>query len=312
MTIAIFCLLSGCGQRTGTHVQGYIEGEFAYIAAPLAGALDTLSVQRGDTVKAGDALFALENGLETAARDEAQRRLDQAMADLDDAKKGKRPSEIQSMIAQLDQARAAEALSASELDRQLKLAAAKAGTAQDLDRARAAATQDQQRVAQLQADLETARLGQRPDQIAAAEFEVQARNAELAQANWNLSQKRQNAPGDGLIFDTLYRRGEWVAAGHPVVLLLPPQDIKLRAFVSEEQLGSMRIGDRVTVTVDGVASPVFGKISFISPRAEFTPPVIYSRQSRAKLMFMIEAVFEPQVAVNLHPGQPVDVAIGAD
>jgi HlyD family secretion protein len=110
-----------------------------------------------------------------------------------------------------------------------------------------------------------------------------------------------------LVYDTLYRQGEWVAAGKPVVALLPPQNIKVRAFVPETRVGSIHYGDEVRVAVDGVRDPFIGKISYISPHAEYTPPVIYSRESRDKLVFMVEAVFDPATAAKLHPGQPVDV-----
>src|SRR5579863_7892303 len=104
---AMMCILSGCDRATSNRTQGYIEGEFVYVASPSAGQVEVLSVERGQTVKAGDPLFAMECGLETAARDEAARKLAQAQADLEDAKKGKRPTEIESMQAQVDQARAA-------------------------------------------------------------------------------------------------------------------------------------------------------------------------------------------------------------
>src|SRR5262249_43067612 len=125
-------------------------------------------------------------------------------------------------------------------------------------------------------------------------------------AEWDFAQKRQSAAQSGMIFDTLYREGEWVGAGQPIVVLLPPQNIKVRAFVPQERVGSLKYGDSVRVFVDGVAEPFVGRISFISPRAEYTPPVIYSQESRAKLVFMVEATFDPRVAANLHPGQPVD------
>jgi HlyD family secretion protein len=94
-------------------------------------------------------------------------------------------------------------------------------------------------------------------------------------------------------------------------VLLPPQNIKVRAFVPEARVGSIHYGDTVRVTVDGVTTPFVGKVSYISPHAEYTPPVIFSRESRDKLVFMIESVFEPEISVNLHPGQPVDVEFEA-
>jgi HlyD family secretion protein len=310
--LAALALVTSCSPPASDKIQGYIEGEFVYIASPLAGALKTLQVQRGTQVREGDPLFSLENTPEKAACDEAQRRLAQARAILDDAKKGKRPSEIESIEAQLKQARVALTLSEKEFARQEKLTRIQgANSEQDLDRARATRDQDSQRVAQLEADLKTARLGSRVDQLLAAEATQQAQEAVLARAQWDLSQKAQSAPRAGLVFDTLYREGEWVAAGRPVVSLLPPQNIKVRAFVPETKLAAIHPGDHVQVTVDGLKEQLVGKVSFISPHAEFTPPVIYSLENRSKLVFMVEAVFDPETAAKLHPGQPVDIRFGS-
>lgn len=305
------CLLAGaagCNDRDPNRIQGYVEGEFVYVASPLGGTLEYLHVQRGTQVKAGDPLFALENTPETAARDEAERRLAAARANLADARKPKRPSEIESLEAQLRQAKVSLAYSERNLARQENVPPS-ATSEEELDRARTAYNQDRQRIAQLEADLQTALLGARPDQIEAAEANVRALEAVLAKAEWDLAQKHQNATQEGLVFDTLFRPGEWVAAGRPVVVLLPPQNIKVRAFIPEPRIGTVKLGQQASVHVDGVAAPYVGTVSFISPRAEYTPPVIYSRESRAKLVFMIEVVVDPEAAVNLHPGQPVDVQL---
>jgi len=233
--------VASCGHSANDRFQGYVEGEFVYVASPLAGTLESLQVQRGQQVKAGDPLFALDETMERAARDQAKAQL---------------------------------VLSEAEYARQEKLLRTGPAAQQDFDRARSTRDQDRQR---------------------------------LRQAEWNLEQKKQTAPQTGLVYDTLFRQGEWVAAGKPVVVLLPPQNIKVRAFVPETRVGSIHYADTAQVTVDGVRDPFLGRVSYISPRAEYTPPVIYSRESRAKLVFMVESVFDPQVAANLHPGQPVDV-----
>jgi HlyD family secretion protein len=300
-------LFSGCSKPTRDVVQGYIEGDYVYVASPFAGKLESLPVQRGTQAKAGDPLFTLESVAESAARDLAASRLEEGRAKLADALKGKRPEEIDAIKAALDQIRTALALSESELDRQAKLNASGASTAQDLDRARSTRDQNRQGVSQLEAELRSAQLGSRGDQIAAARANVQALDAALAKADWDLRQKHQDATQAGEVFDTLYRVGEWVAAGRPVVVLLPPQNIKLRTFVPETRLGTIHPGDSVRVTIDGLPEAIIGKVSFVSPQAEYTPPVIYSRESRSKLVFLIEAVFDPAAAAKLHPGQPVDV-----
>ncbi len=173
-----------------------------------------------------------------------------------------------------DEMQAALTMAEADYKRQEQLFRSGPAAAQDFDRARSTRDQDREK---------------------------------LAQTNWNLSQMKQDAPQAGLVFDTLFREGEWVAAGKPVVMLLPPPNVKVRAFVPETEVGALRVGQEAQVTVDGVAQPVAGKISYISRRAEYTPPVIYSRESRSKLVFMIELHFDPAVAVGLHPGQPVDV-----
>lgn len=309
---ALLCFAAGCSRTSsapGT-VQGYVEGEFVYIAAPLPGRLETLFVQRGAQVKAGDPLFELENIQEKTARDETNLRLAQIRAQLADARKGKRPTEIESGTAQLNLARAALQLSEKELVRLERLLAAKVVPLQDVDRLRSRRDQERQRVAQLEAELGTARLGSRGDQIAAVEASMRAVEAALTRSEWDLAQKRQSAPAAGVVFDTLYRKGEWIAAGRPAVVLLPPQNIKVRAFVPQPLLASIRQGDRVRVTVDGKAAPFTGTVRFISPQAEFTPPVIYSRDNRQKLVYLVEVGFDQEAALQLHPGQPVDVRFG--
>jgi HlyD family secretion protein len=238
--------------------------------------------------------------------------LEHSRAALADARKGRRPSEIESINASLEQARAALVLSEKEAARQEKLKGTVGATTEhDVERAVSLRDQDRQRVAQLIADLETARLGSRADQIAAAEADVQTSQAALAKAEWDLAEKAQRSPQTGVVFDTLYREGDWVGAGLPVVMLLPPRNVKLRTFVAEDRVGALHVGDSVQVFVDGVDGASAGKISYVSPRAEYTPPVVYSRDNRRKFVFMIEAVFDPDVATKLHPGQPVDVALPA-
>jgi HlyD family secretion protein len=308
--LAALCILTSCSRPPANRVQGYVEGEFVYVASPYAGSVKSLNVQRGDHVKISDLLFTLDSEPEKSARDEAEHRLMQSRSSLEDARKSKRPTEIESAEAQLRQARAALTFSEKEFARQEELLQTSASSIQDVDRARSTRDQDRQRVSQLEADLLTAHLGSRTDQIAVAAANMKALESALTRAEWDLSQKRQSAPEAGLIFDTLYREGEWAAAGHPVVVLLPPRNIKVRAFVPENLVGSIHSGDTVRVTLDGTSSPIIGKVSFISPQAEYTPPVIYSRESRGKLVFMIEAVFDPKTSASLHPGQPVDVQLG--
>jgi len=308
--LAAVMLLPGCKRPPADQVQGYIEGEFVYIAAPLGGSLETLGVTRGQQVKTGTSLFALERGAETAALEEARRRLAQAKARLEDARKGLRPTEVQAIEAQLQEARASLAFSDADAARLEAMSGRGSVSVHDVEKAKATRDQDRQRVARLAANLQTAKLGSRDDVVAAAGAEVEALEAAVKAADWSYSQKLQAAGQDAVVFDTFYRKGEWVAPGRPVVALLPPANVKLRAFVPQERLASLHVGDALKVKLDGISQPVTAKVSFIAPRAEYTPPVIYSRESRSKLVYLVEALFDASTAATLHPGQPVDVTLG--
>ena len=300
-------LLAGCAKNSTGSFQGYIEGEYVYVASPLAGALASLAVARGDSVKAGQRLFELERQSEAAALAQAEKNLAQAQAQLDDLTKGRRPTEIASLEAQWERAQANLKLAAAELARREKLGGSNVISKEELDQARAQNDAGQAQVNQLAADLATAKLGGRDDAIRAAQAAVESQKAALARAKWSFDQKQQSAPVTALVHDTLYRAGEFVAAGNPVVVLLPPANLKVRFFVPQDKLAAIKIGGAVSVQPDGAARGFRATVNYISTQAEYTPPVIFSRETRANLVFMIEARFSPTDAAELRPGQPVDV-----
>jgi HlyD family secretion protein len=311
-TILPACLalaLAACGNSGPEPLQGYVEGEYVRIAAPFAGTLVKLDIQRGQRVDAGAALFALEAENEDAARREAEERVRRAQAQVDDLRKGRRSTEIEAVRAQLAQAEVVAGHGERELARQMDLAAKGFVSQQRVDDARADRDRDRAKVAELKAQLETARSGARPDEIRAAEFEAAAAGEALKQADWRLRQKTVAATVAGTVTDTLFVRGEWVPAGAPVVSMLPPANVKVRFFIPESRLGAVKIGQKVSLACDGCAAPVAAAVTYIAPQAEFTPPVIYSKDSRAKLVFLAEAKPQPADAMKLHPGQPVDVSL---
>lgn len=302
--------LAACTRPVHHGYQGYLEGEFVYVAAPLAGRLDTLSVTRGARITAGAPLFTLEQANEIAAQRQAGEQLRAAESRLADLQKGSRPSELAAIEARLDQARAAAELSKLELARQDALFKTNVISASDIDRARLTHERNLRAIAEATAQLTTAGLGGRTDAIVAATAEVRAASAAKERADWNVAQKTQAAPRAALVYDTLYREGEFVAAGNPIVSLLPPENIKIRFFVPEADFAQLKAGATVRVALDGRPNPLEARISYLSPQPEFTPPILYNRENRAKLVFMVEALFhDATVAADLHPGQPVDVTV---
>lgn len=300
-------LLVACAKPADTGWSGYVEGDYVYVAAPLAGALANLAVQRGQTVARGAALFTLDDASERAARDEAAARLDSTRAQASNADKGKRVDEIAVTQAQRAQAQAQAALAATELARQQQLVSEGFISASRLDDARTAARQTQARVAELDAALRVAQLPARADERSAAAATAQAAQFALRQMQWREQQMRQSAPADGRVADTYFRVGEWVGAGQPVLALLPRGATKARFFVPERELGAIAVGQPVAISCDGCGAPIAARIDFISTQAEYTPPVIYSNAQRSRLVFMVEARPDTKDGERLKPGQPVDV-----
>ncbi len=293
--------------------QGYVEADYVRVAVPDAGTLEHLAVRRGEAVQEGDLLFVLDDAAEHATRAAAAAGVAAAEARLADLVKGERPEEIAALEAERRQAQASLALSKAELDRQQALFDSGVIAESRLDEARSAYARDTARVAELDADIATARLGGRSDAIDAAAAEVDRARAALAEAEWRLSQRSAAAPAAARVDDTLYAEGEFVPDGAPIVSLLPPGNLYLRFFVPETDLGRIALGQPVTVTCDGCAGPVAARVSFIAREAEYTPPVIYSETRRDKLVFRIEArPVDPEgSSVMLHPGQPATVALEA-
>ena len=305
---AVVVALAGCKPPPSTGWQGYLEGEFVYVAAPLAGQLEKLAVQKGTRVAVGAPLFNLERSAELAAQRQAAEQLRSAQARLEDLKKGSRPTEIATLQARLEQSRTAAELSKLELERQEPLFKNGVLAPAEFDRVRLTHARNTRSVDELTAQIATARLGGRSDAVVAAEAEVSAASAAKERADWNVTQKSQAAPRAGFVFDTLYREGEFVAAAAPVIALLPPENMKVRFFVPEADFAKLKAGDTVHVAITG-RPPLEARVSYLSPQPEYTPPILYNRENRAKLVYMIEALFAAEAARDLHPGQPVDVAL---
>jgi HlyD family secretion protein len=301
--------LGACSGDQASTYQGYVEGEYVHVASAVAGRLERLLVQRGQTIEAKTPLFNLEAEQEAAAKQQADEQLKAAQAQLADLRLGKRTPEVDVAKAQLAQAMAAEAQAAQQLKRDEAQFEIGGIARAQLDDSRANHAIKQARVRELAGQLEVSRLPARVEQIRAQDAEVAAARAVASQSNWRLDQKRMSAGQAALVVDTLYREGEWVPAGSPVVRLLPPQNLKVRFFVPQAVAGAIKPGRSVSLHCDGCGADVAALVSYIASEPEYTPPVIYSNDTRDKLVFMVEARPAPDGAQRLRAGQPVAVSL---
>ncbi|WP_199262576.1 HlyD family efflux transporter periplasmic adaptor subunit, partial [Paracoccus binzhouensis] len=153
--------------------------------------------------------------------------------------------------------------------------------------------------------LAVARLPARPDAIAAARADLAQARAERQAMEWQLQQRRLTAPAPGTVTDILRHPGELAGPSAPVLTLLPDGAVTLRFYVAEADLAALALGTRLTVGCDG-CRPSSATVSFIADEAEFTPPVIYARDARQKLVYLVEARPEPGGSA-LKPGQIVEL-----
>lgn len=285
---------------------GYVEGETVMIAAPQAGRIITRPAIKGAAIKKGGTVFSLDPGVAAAERARAEAAVFTAQAQLDNVLTGKRDPELDQIRAQRREAEASLALAKAELLRTLSLTTTGTGSRMSLDQAQAAVSQYEARVAQFEAAERAGKLAGRGAEIEAARSKVKEAEANAEQARAKLVELSPASPIDAIVENTFFEVGEWVAAGQPVVSLLPPSAVTLRYFVPEAALAKAQPGTLIHFTCDGCGPEKTATITHVEASPEFTPPVIYSQSARAKLVFLVEArpdIIDPL----LRPGLPVEV-----
>ncbi|MBI1238330.1 MAG: HlyD family efflux transporter periplasmic adaptor subunit [Alphaproteobacteria bacterium] len=284
--IACLLFLAGCDQSRPGHFQGYGEADYLFVASEESGRLLTLEVREGDKVEAGQVLFQLNSERMRIAAQGAAAAAESAKARVDAS--GALSEAVRQAEANADLASKTYSRSETLFERGFVSKARLDADRATLDAARAAVAQAQ------------------------AERDAAARNLGAVRAEADLAEQRVSdtivrAPQAGSVERIYHRLGEVVAAGTPVLALLPPENLKVRFFVPEGELAAITIGDNVGLSCDGCAEGLRGRVTFIETEPQFTPPVIYSLEERAKLMFLVEA--RPETATGIRPGLPVDVRL---
>lgn len=301
-------VLAGCDHHSD-HYLGYVEGRYVYLSSPVSGQLIQLNVRKGESVAAQTVAFQLDPQPELSELAAAKAQWESAQKDLENLKTGQRDTVIKGIQAQILQAEANLTFSKQTLDRNEALRNTGAISQAMLDQARAKYESDFQKLHESQANLAEAKLGARSDLIAAQEAKVTSARAAVEKYQWMVSQKKILIPKDGFVQDTLFRQNEFIPAGKPVVSFLPPENRLIIFFVPESTLSQIKRGGKINVTCDGCEKNLTATIDYISSRAEYTPPVIYSKDSRTKLVYWIEASMDKTTAEKMHPGQPISVVV---
>ena len=269
----LFCLillLTACKPADDNFINGYIEGEYVYVAPAASGMLDEVNVVKGQQVNIGDKLFAVDKEIWQANLQKAE-------------------NDIEAATEQQKAAVAVLINAEKEYNRAKSLVKNKTVSEANYDAKLASFESAKAKVAELKAL--TAKAEQN-----------------LLQVKRQYEQNIATSKVSGVVDDVYFRQSEFVTAGNPVVSVLPPENVKIRFFVNEKTLPQIKYNQQVFVSCDGCIEELKAKVSYISPSAEYTPPVIYSNESRDKLVFMVEATFSNTADV-LPVGLPVSVRI---
>jgi HlyD family secretion protein len=293
--IAAWLLLGG--SKRERFLSGYIEGENLFLSSPVAGTLASITAVEGTRVTAGQQLFTIDPATLSAQGEQAAANVAAAQTQIASAEATARQADAEVAAAAADAERARSDLARLEAVRRDD-AAAVAG--KDLDAARAALRNANARVAAARQTADARRA-----QVSAARAQTAEAQGGKREVQIRVNQLTPIAPADARVEDVFYQRGEWVSANQPVVSLLPDAKVKVRFFVPEKEVSHYRPGRDVHFACDGCARGLTATIRYVSPRPEFTPPIIYSRDSRDRLVFMVEAF--PKRPAGLQPGLPVDV-----
>jgi HlyD family secretion protein len=317
--LGLLSFIPGVGHAPPASWNGYVEADYVYAAAPSAGTIESIAVSEGQVVAEGEVLFTLESSQQTAQYEAALARakaaeaqVKAAEATLANLKTGARPEELQVTQASLMQAEANLALAQQNFDRSQDLFEKGNVPKSQLDQAQASLDAANAAVTQLKAQLAVAQLPARDDQIAAAtaslaaaESTAAAATADAANTKAMVDNRTVVAPEAGRVERLYYTSGEVAGAGAPVISIAGGETLKIKFYVNEGDRPGFALGQVVSVSCDGCATGLTATIDHFASDPQFTPPIIYSRDERNRLVFLTEAVMDEQDGIL--PGQPVSI-----
>jgi HlyD family secretion protein len=266
----IILTLTACNKEDKSF-SGYVDTELVYLSADFGGRLTDLAVLKGQLVKNNQLLFKLEQTSELYHVEKSQLNNKDLL------------TQRQQIVIQLNY--------------------------NEINYRRIVAMRKQNAASQSDLDVAQRDFNVSKQQLADIDFKIQSGHLETADKKWQVTRKENFAPQIGIIFDTYYTKGEFVQAGYPILSLITQNNIKAIFFVPEEKLSQLRLNSSVKIKTDENADFAQGHIFYISNIAEYTPPIIYSREERQRLVFRVEAKIDSPDLEKIHLGQPVTLEL---
>ncbi len=307
---AWYFLLRGRGADGPLDASGTVEATDAQLGFQAAGRIDTILVDEGDRVRAGQELARLDQSELHARRQQAAAQLAAAQATLTELERGSRTEEVQQGRDQLAAANQRLADAQRDLDRTKRLFDGGAVSREALDKAQLAFDVAQSQHDQAAQALQLLQIGPRPERIEAQRAAVAAARATVQQIDAMLANAVITAPFDGVVTVKDREVGETVSPGAPVLTVTNLNDRWVRIYIPETRIGAVHLGQGATITADTYRGKVYGgAVSFIASEAEFTPKNVQTRDERVKLVYAVKVRITSDSTYDLKPGIPADVSL---
>jgi HlyD family secretion protein len=287
-------------------VSGNIEITDAAQSFKISGRVIERLVTEGDEVKAGQMIAKLDDADLQQERKLRAAEVESAKAELRELEAGSRPEEIRQAAASLASAKAEEERWKKEFDRQQVLHQKEVISQRELEAVRMTYDTAQAKVQQAEEALILRKKGPRIEEVDRGRAQLERAEEALALAEIRLSYATLHSSITGLVLSKSIEAGEYVSAGTPIVTVGKMDEVWLRAYIDETDLGRVRTGQTVRVRTDSFPGKVYqGRISFISSQSEFTPKSVQTEKERVKLVYRIKIdISNPDM--ELKPGMPAD------
>ncbi|MDR1732787.1 MAG: HlyD family efflux transporter periplasmic adaptor subunit [Synergistaceae bacterium] len=297
------------GKNDEMKLFGSVEYRQALLGFRVSGRLAELRFEEGERVTAGALMAALDPVPYEIQRDRQVALLAQAQANLRKMSRGSRPEEIRQAVAGRNQVRASLNLAEADYKRMANLYAQGAVSKQALDGVTSSRDQLRAQLTSMESALNLAREGYRTEDVEAAAAAADVAETQLREAENALADTKLYAPSEGTLLTRVAEPGTILAAGQTVCALQLARPLQVRAYVSEPQLGKIRMGMRGKICTDASSDFLWGTVSYISPEAEFTPKQVQTEDLRTALVYRIRLQVEEDSEGLLKNGMPVTVLL---
>ncbi|MGE5370860.1 MAG: HlyD family secretion protein [Solirubrobacterales bacterium] len=285
---------------------GTIEATTVELSARTAGAIGKLIPQEGDQVKKGDVVAELVRNDLQAQREQAAMAVMKAEAQLNDLQSGARIQEKQQAAASLESAKTNAAKAMADLERKQNLFNEGAASQDELERYKTAAELAKNQLKAAQAQLSLLEAGSRPQTVAAARAEVERAKAVLAASDAMVADLKITAPIDGELIARNYEPGEYVGMGASLGTVADLEHLWIKVYIPTDEMPSVAVGKKARFTVSGSDHVFTGVVDWVSPKGEYTPKTIQTKQERTNVVFAVK-IRTGSANGMLKPGMPADV-----